>query len=948
MLVLVWVSAASATAAGATSELALSQTASPAFASPGTNVTFVVLLANYGPDPAPSVVVRDTLPATLTFVSCAVSTGEPCGAFKQDVTAKLAILPLTQSPIGADAAAITIVARVAAGAVPGTVISNTASAMSAASDPNPADNSATASVTVPILPQVTLSPTALDFGLGIVGRDSPPLQVTVTNNGTTPVSVSFPVFSGFFYESGAFFHLPDCFPSRSAITLAPGAACNVHVSFFPTIVGPDQGTMSLQASVAAYPATMLGPVALSGTGHTIAIDPSSVDFGLVRVGSAATVSVGIFNFAPAAVRSITITGDDFTQTGSCVGTLSQDTPCYVAVTFSPSSAIARTGTLTFVDDDLASPQVVSLKGAGTALAVSPAGLDFGFGAVGDESQPLPVTVGNIGNAPLTLGKISASGDFSQKNGCPRTLAPGTSCVVSVVADWKVDGKASGKLSVEAQDPASPGAIALASTGVGTNGGKVFLHYDYMVAPDHTHDPEALAPGAVGRIAAIYKAHGIELIVDPRHTAIPEVETIVFLPAPCDLPGFASFYDLRSAYYKPSNRREHYAIFGHWSANQCGEINRQSGVAELPGQNLVVSLNLLERGGLAPDSLSRIISGTFMHELGHNLGLTHGGGSDNTNFKPNFLSVMNYNYQLTGIPLADVIGSTAFKACGTDADCGDGGLCSTFGPPGSPRLCSRLDYSRQVLPRGGNTPGLLDEGDLNELAGLGSGTTDLFFFDNCDFHLAASDGPVDWDGDGAAGNAHAAADLHYEWDALLLGNSAICPSPYRSRLAGFDEWAFLQVKTRSNSERALAVTQSASEPSTSAPELDIETAMAHHVLWPVRPAAIAIQPQCGPGPAAVTPGSPGVLSVALFGGAGLDAARVDLSSLRFHGAETAAAYLSDINGDGVVDLVAVFETKSLRIRPGAKTARLTGWLEDSQRFVGEAAIAVVAGQDVPCR
>src|SRR5262249_49908164 len=46
VLVLVWVSAASATAAGATSELALSQTASPAFASPGTNVTFVVLLAN--------------------------------------------------------------------------------------------------------------------------------------------------------------------------------------------------------------------------------------------------------------------------------------------------------------------------------------------------------------------------------------------------------------------------------------------------------------------------------------------------------------------------------------------------------------------------------------------------------------------------------------------------------------------------------------------------------------------------------------------------------------------------------------------------------------------------------------------------------------------------------------------------------------------------------------
>jgi LPXTG-motif cell wall-anchored protein len=34
--------------------------------------------------------------------------------------------------------------------------------------------------------------------------------------------------------------------------------------------------------------------------------------------------------------------------------------------------------------------------------------------------------------------------------------------------------------------------------------------------------------------------------------------------------------------------------------------------------------------------------TFMHELGHNLGLLHGGGDDE-NFKPNYLSVMNYMF-----------------------------------------------------------------------------------------------------------------------------------------------------------------------------------------------------------------------------------------------------------------------------------------------------------------
>jgi hypothetical protein len=41
-------------------------------------------------------------------------------------------------------------------------------------------------------------------------------------------------------------------------------------------------------------------------------------------------------------------------------------------------------------------------------------------------------------------------------------------------------------------------------------------------------------------------------------------------------------------------------------------------------------------------------GTFIHELGHDLGLTHG-GSDSVNYKPNYLSVMNYHFQFDGVP-----------------------------------------------------------------------------------------------------------------------------------------------------------------------------------------------------------------------------------------------------------------------------------------------------------
>ena len=41
------------------------------------------------------------------------------------------------------------------------------------------------------------------------------------------------------------------------------------------------------------------------------------------------------------------------------------------------------------------------------------------------------------------------------------------------------------------------------------------------------------------------------------------------------------------------------------------------------------------------------AGTIMHEFGHNLGLTHG-GYDHVNYKPNYISIMNYHFQFDGI------------------------------------------------------------------------------------------------------------------------------------------------------------------------------------------------------------------------------------------------------------------------------------------------------------
>jgi hypothetical protein len=65
---------------------------------------------------------------------------------------------------------------------------------------------------------------------------------------------------------------------------------------------------------------------------------------------------------------------------------------------------------------------------------------------------------------------------------------------------------------------------------------------------------------------------------------------------------------------------------------------------IPGDVFIVALG--QDQGVLPNSFTRRAEvGTYQHELGHNLGLYHGAARPrrNTNFKPNYLSVMSYHH-----------------------------------------------------------------------------------------------------------------------------------------------------------------------------------------------------------------------------------------------------------------------------------------------------------------
>jgi hypothetical protein len=125
--------------------------------------------------------------------------------------------------------------------------------------------------------------------------------------------------------------------------------------------------------------------------------------------------------------------------------------------------------------------------------------------------------------------------------------------------------------------------------------------------------------------------------------------------------------------------------------------------------------------------------TVMHELGHTLGLAHGGRGDSSNCKPNYLSVMNYRYQPGGIP---VVPGTGF---GIDWD--------------SDGLFETIDFSPPRFGANGraNAPlAQLNEDGLNE--GLPQDPSDpahQFTFVNALNQLAGwnVNACVDWNGDG---------------------------------------------------------------------------------------------------------------------------------------------------------------------------------------------------------
>ena len=112
------------------------------------------------------------------------------------------------------------------------------------------------------------------------------------------------------------------------------------------------------------------------------------------------------------------------------------------------------------------PQTLTVWSSAPVISFSAPALQFGPQTVGATSAPLALTLFNVGNAPLALAGVAASGDFSQTNTCPNALPVGKGCAINVTFSPTASGARTGNLSIA--DNAAPGTQTIGLAGSATS------------------------------------------------------------------------------------------------------------------------------------------------------------------------------------------------------------------------------------------------------------------------------------------------------------------------------------------------------------------------------------------------------------------------------------------------------------------------------------------------
>lgn len=319
-------------------------------------------------------------------------------------------------------------------------------------------------------PIASVAPTALVFGNQLIHTASAEQTVTLSNNGSSDLTVSAITFSGA--------NLGDFAQTSACGTVAPGGSCIINVTFTPAGMGARTASLTVSTNDPVNPTLT---VSLSGTGvaPVASVSPTTLSFGsqLLNIPSAAqTVTLSnTTGTADLTINDITFTGAngvDFAQTNNCGGTVLAGASCTISVTFTPTAEGARAASMSIANSDSAhSPLTVSLSGTGVLpiAGIAPASLTFPDQLINTTSPAQTVTLSNTGSGPLAITSIGFTGanaaNFAQTNTCGSSLTAGASCPISVRFTPNTPAAFSADLTITSNDPNNQ-TLTIPMTGTG--------------------------------------------------------------------------------------------------------------------------------------------------------------------------------------------------------------------------------------------------------------------------------------------------------------------------------------------------------------------------------------------------------------------------------------------------------------------------------------------------
>jgi|SRR5581483_3131254 len=211
-------------------------------------------------------------------------------------------------------------------------------------------------------------------------------------------------------------------------------------------------------------------IVMLNTGVVTFSPTSPVNFAAQLVNTvSAPQSVSLTNTGKTAlsITSMRVTGD-FQMSSTCGHGVAPGANCSVTAKFEPQTKGPLSGAVSISDSASTQAQVIELTGVGTVVTISPGSLNFGSQKVGTTSAPQPVTITNMGSAPLNFTSIKILGvdpqDFLQTNTCGSQIGAGASCTVNVTFSPTKTGSRQGKVSITDDGGASPQSVALTGTG----------------------------------------------------------------------------------------------------------------------------------------------------------------------------------------------------------------------------------------------------------------------------------------------------------------------------------------------------------------------------------------------------------------------------------------------------------------------------------------------------